>query len=248
VYASKVNGKQLTFTVSGMLWKRSLVMRDEETGSLWSHIRGECMEGDLKGARLTPVASLLTDWQSWKTMHPKTTVAILHRTLDVFTREYYRDPEKFLVGIINANGQKAWELNDLVVVQAINDFFDDTPVVVSMDRSSFSATVFKRVLDEQVLQFDAYPDGRIVDRETKSTWDLQTGKAIEGEFSGRTLEQIPSMLSLTQAWESHFPNSKYYVRPVKSRNGTMSFTLMAGIVGMIFFVGLLSILRATSSK
>lgn len=231
-----------------MLWKRSLVMRDEETGSLWSHIRGECMEGDLKGARLTPVASLLTDWQRWKTMYPKTTVAILHRTLDVFTREYYRDPEKFLVGIGNHTGQKAWGFNDLVAVQTINDFFDDTPVVVSIDRSSFSATVFNRVLDDQVLQFDAYPDGRIVDRETKSTWDLQLGEGVKGELSGRTLTQIPSTISLTQAWKRHFPNSKYYVRPIKSRNGTMSFTVVAGLIGTIFLVGLIAILRATSRK
>ena len=206
------------------------------------------MEGELKGTRLTPVASLLTDWQRWKTMHPKTTVAILHRTLDVFTREYYRDPEKFLVGISNHNGQKAWGFNDLVAVQTINDFYNDIPVVVSIDRSSFSTTVFNRVLDNQVLQFDAYPDGRIVDRETESTWDLQLGEAVKGELSGKVLEQIPSTISLTQAWESHFPNSKYYLRPLKSRDGTMSFTIVAGLIGIFFLVGLIAILRATSRK
>ena len=120
--------------------------------------------------------------------------------------------------------------------------------MVSIYRSSFSATVFNRVLDDQVLQFDAYPDGRIVDRETKSTWDLQLGEGVKGELSGRTLTQIPSTISLTQAWKRHFPNSKYYVRPIKSRNGTMSFTVVAGLIGTIFLVGLIAILRATSRK
>ena len=52
VYASEVGGKKLTFQVSGKLWNRSLVMRDLETGSLWSHILGECMEGELMGKKL----------------------------------------------------------------------------------------------------------------------------------------------------------------------------------------------------
>ena len=40
MYAREAKGQTLTFQVSGMLWKRSLVMRDIETGSLWSHLLG----------------------------------------------------------------------------------------------------------------------------------------------------------------------------------------------------------------
>lgn len=206
------------------------------------------MKGELKGTKLTSVPSLLTDWKSWKTMHPKTTAAILHRTLEDFTRDYYDDPKKFLVGIRDASGQKAWGFNDLVVVLAINDFYQEVPVVVSIDRTSFSATIFKRELDGQVLEFDAHPDGRIVDRETESVWDLQTGKAIDGKLKGNRLVQIPSMVSLTDAWESHFPNSEYYVRPIQNRSGTYSFTMLAGAVGLLFFIGLIAIIRATSNK
>ena len=52
MYATKVEDKRLTFFVSGMLWQRSLVMQDKETGSLWSHILGEAMRGSLKGTSL----------------------------------------------------------------------------------------------------------------------------------------------------------------------------------------------------
>lgn len=248
VYASDVNGQRLTFAVSGKQWKKNLVMRDEETESLWSQIRGECMEGQLKGTMLKTLPSLVTDWKSWKTMHPKSTAAILNQTPENFTRDYDNDLKSVLVGIRDASGQKAWRFNDLIVVQTINDFYQGVPVVVSIDRTSHSATIFKRELGSQILEFDAHPDGRIVDRETESVWDLQQGKAIDGKLKGKRLVQVPSMVSLTEAWETHFPKSEYYVRPVQARNGTYSFTMVASVVGLFFFIGLIAILRVTSTK
>ena len=50
MYARKVGDQVLTLQVSGKLWNRSLVIRDIETESLWSHILGKCMDGDLKDA------------------------------------------------------------------------------------------------------------------------------------------------------------------------------------------------------
>ena len=46
MYAAEVGKQKLTFGVSGMLWNRSLVMYDKETGTLWSHILGEAMQGN----------------------------------------------------------------------------------------------------------------------------------------------------------------------------------------------------------
>ena len=59
VFLARNDGKDVTLRVSGMLWKHNLVMQDLETRSLWSHMLGECMAGELKGARLTmlPCAS-----------------------------------------------------------------------------------------------------------------------------------------------------------------------------------------------
>ncbi len=45
MYDRKVKDQTLTFAVSGLLWNSSLVMLDQETGSLWSHILGTCERG-----------------------------------------------------------------------------------------------------------------------------------------------------------------------------------------------------------
>ncbi len=64
----------LTLAVSGKLWNRSLVMVDTETESLWSHLLGKAMEGELKGTVLETLPATMVSWQSWKADHPATTV------------------------------------------------------------------------------------------------------------------------------------------------------------------------------
>ena len=48
------------------------MMVDTNTQSLWS-LRGECSEGQLKGAKLKSIQSYQEYWHSWKTFHPNTT-------------------------------------------------------------------------------------------------------------------------------------------------------------------------------
>lgn len=47
------------------------MMIDANTKSLWS-MRGECSEGQLKGAKLKLIQSYQEYWHSWKTFHPNT--------------------------------------------------------------------------------------------------------------------------------------------------------------------------------
>ena len=56
-------GAPLTFGVSGMLWKDSLIMYDRQTRSLWSHVTGKAMKGPLQGTVLTVYpTSMQTTW------------------------------------------------------------------------------------------------------------------------------------------------------------------------------------------
>lgn len=48
------------------------LMMDSATKSLWS-LKGECTEGQLKGAKLKRTQSYQEYWHSWKTFHPNTT-------------------------------------------------------------------------------------------------------------------------------------------------------------------------------
>jgi hypothetical protein len=84
--------------VSGKLWRNSLIMMDEETRTLWSHVSGEAMDGPLAGRRLEGLPSVQTTWEQWVAAHPQTRV--LRKPEEVRSSRYasyMNDPQR--VGI-----------------------------------------------------------------------------------------------------------------------------------------------------
>jgi hypothetical protein len=74
VYARSLGDTTLTLIVSGKLWRNSLIMMDEETKTLWSHVSGEALSGPLAGRQLEAIPSVQTTWQEWVAAHPETRV------------------------------------------------------------------------------------------------------------------------------------------------------------------------------
>lgn len=98
VYTRTAGKRTLTLAVSGMLWKRNLVMIDEETRSLWSHLLGEAMQGPLNGTELKAIPYEMATWESWKRKHPETSVLNLIRSSRNYVKEFYRRPHDFVFG------------------------------------------------------------------------------------------------------------------------------------------------------
>jgi len=67
VWDRTVNGKDLIFMLD------SSGLKDAATGSLWSN-DGICMDGPLKGEKLTMLQASQEFWHSWKQFHPTTTI------------------------------------------------------------------------------------------------------------------------------------------------------------------------------
>jgi hypothetical protein len=84
-----VNGRELTFGVSGLLYKSNVLMYDKETESLWSQVKNQAVTGPMTGAKLNVLPSSLTAWEKWKKKHPDTMVLSLDTGYD---RDYSRDP------------------------------------------------------------------------------------------------------------------------------------------------------------
>jgi hypothetical protein len=74
VYDPVIDGRRLTFGVSGKLYKAALVMYDRQTESLWSQLMQQAITGPMNGARLKIIPSQHTTWESWRTKHPNTLV------------------------------------------------------------------------------------------------------------------------------------------------------------------------------
>ncbi len=192
-----------------MLWNRSLVMIDKETGSLWSHILGRAMQGPLEGNDLEVLPSTMTDWHTWQTLHPQTTVALLTPTARGFERQMYRRPENFVVGLRLGDRSRAWPYDRLWLEGLVNDQLGDVPLVVFFERNNGTALVFGRRHGEQTLSFELR-DGRIVDTTTGSTWDPYRGRAMDGPLGGAQLKPLPAIVSFRQAWTIFHPDGDVY--------------------------------------
>jgi hypothetical protein len=89
VYDPRLDGRRLTFGVSGLLYKQNLLFFDRETDSLWSQLRGRAVAGGLAGASLRLLPVTMTRWGSWKLEHPGTSVLSFQTG---YKRDYGVDP------------------------------------------------------------------------------------------------------------------------------------------------------------
>lgn len=206
MYARDVDGRTLTLQVSGQLWRRSLVMRDLETETLWSHLLGKAVEGELKGETLERLPSDMLTWAAWKARHPDTTVLNLSRIRDHYTPEFYEEPERFVIGFPGEQPRHC-AFTTLQQHPVLNIEADGEPAVLLFDRESTSALVFHREIGDRVLSFSLTEDGRLVDDQTGSVWDRSTGTAIAGHLQGRTLRPLVGLVSYTRAWMTFHPDS-----------------------------------------
>lgn len=207
VYERQVNGRTLTFVVSGMLWKRTLVMMDLETRSLWSLLVARAMAGPLEGQELTALPSKMTTWEAWRTEHPETTVLNISRTSREFVKDYYRAAEQFVYGVLVRGQPYHISLAVLREEPVLNLELENTQVVVTFEPTSAAVNLFSRTVGEQTLTFTPDANGMMKDRETGTLWDRSTGEAREGRLEGETLQRRVGSLAFARAWNAFYPDS-----------------------------------------
>lgn len=84
-----INRAETTFGVSGLLYNTNLIPYDRATGSNWSQILNECVNGELKGQKIAFYSMVETNWGTWKKLYPETEVLSLNTG---FSRPYGTSP------------------------------------------------------------------------------------------------------------------------------------------------------------
>ncbi len=201
-----------------MLWRDSLVMYDRATRSLWSQVNGQAVAGPMKGKRLEELPSEQTTWREWKRRFPNTLVLVKPRLSGSQYERYFDDPNligvrgsrnpdsrlpgKELVLGLEADGRHAAVPLDalrgrtILVTTAL-----DRPVVITR------AATYDRRAGERTLTFESAGAGGMRDRETGSTWSVETGEAVEGPLQGQRLTRISAKTVYWAIWAKFHPES-----------------------------------------
>ncbi len=74
LYDPVIDGRRLTFGVTGLLYKRNVIFYDHETMSLWSQLLSESVAGPLAGTPLPVLPMTDTTWGEWRRAHPNSLV------------------------------------------------------------------------------------------------------------------------------------------------------------------------------
>ncbi len=198
----------------------TLVMYDERTRSRWGLLTGEAFDGPLAGHKLGRLPSLFTTWGRWKALHPGTS---LYVAPEEAARGFELDEARirrvllagagpprrgdWVVGIEGRTSSAAFLLRALAKVRVANDALEERPIVVFLTSDLTTALVWSRRVGDRTLTFEADGD-RLVDAETRSSWDALTGKAVSGPLAGRSLTAVPATTGFWHAWNAHHPDTQ----------------------------------------
>lgn len=233
VFERTVDGRELTFGVSGMLYRDNLVMYDHQTNTLWSQLLGQSLRGALRHERLAIIPSMLTTWGEWKRLYPETkvlsTVGLAQydgEVIDPYAGYYTSGaaglagdvdhpadvPAKALVVGLQVGVQKqAYPISLLHDKGLIEDQLGGIPILLVYDHPLQVVFVFRRDIGGEVLSFTADDQPHTLrDLRTSSSWNWRTGQAVTGDMAGAALAPVEAKLTYWFAWAGIFPETDVY--------------------------------------
>jgi len=167
VFERVLNGQEIVFGCSGLIYQAANVLYDRGSMGLWSGITGEGLSGAMADKKLAPLAVVEAPWSYWKAKHPDTLVMVgtdpkipvpYGQDLTVGGDEYHQNagilypvegfepgvtsPAKTRVlGIAVPDGAKAYEVSYLEKASKLEDAVGNTRVVIAYDPASGVADV-----------------------------------------------------------------------------------------------------------
>jgi hypothetical protein len=231
VFDRMVEGRELTFGVSGMLFHDNLVMYDHQTNTLWSQLLGQSLRGAYRQKFLNVIPSILTTWGEWKELYPETLILSAEllgqyqdEVVDPYSSYYLSGaaglggsvthsvelPAKILVIGVRVSGQqRAYPLPSLSDMTLVEDELGGVPLLLIFDATLQAVYLYRRDIDGRTFSFEIGDlPHTLRDKFTQSTWDWRSGLAISGELVDSQLTRYQGTLTFWFAWAGIFPETE----------------------------------------
>ena len=196
MYAANTDdGQRLIFDVAGV-YRRNMIIRDRQTGTLWQHATGEALMGPLKGVRLQMLGGELTRWSRWQEMYPQNVLGvepipengrypgiiprdILEHVLEYFTTNYAapglvsdkRLPTHEEIAGLSLDGiDKAYPLSVLKEQSVINDRIGKRDIAVIYDTDADLVLALDPLAGKKVIDLIPADNGLSSSEGMRWTW------------------------------------------------------------------------------
>lgn len=218
-----MDGKTLHFHAEAV-WRRNMIMRDRETGTLWQHATGEALIGPLEGSRLEVLGGERITWAGWREQYPDTKIAVapdewpgvlpLSVTMKIleFATRSGRVPgltltddrlpqNEEIVGVSLAGEACAYPVASLRRHEVLNDMVGGIPIVVVYRSRTEQVGIFRRPAEQISLsaqgEFLMSEDGAM-------HWDRR-GQPLSG--TNKSLQPVRYERQWWSAWYEFHPGT-----------------------------------------
>jgi hypothetical protein len=182
---------------------------DHKTGSVWSQVWGQAIEGPLKGTTLELIPAAIVPWSAWKADHPDT-LAMTDGKIGLFVREE-RPRANWVIGITLGEHSKAYYYSALTRDGVVNDFVGPYPVALYADAQTRRVQAYLRQIGDRIVTLTLDDTGEyLVDAETGAAWDITRGLGRTNPNQDQPLLLAPYISSFDWAWLDFHPESEFY--------------------------------------
>lgn len=232
-WESKSNDEKSTFGVSGLLYNANLILYDRNTGSNWSQLKLECVNGDLIGDKPELISVIETTWGTWKTLYPDTKIL---STATGFDRDYgnssspYGDyrwnhnrfifppafvnsalPNKERVhAIIDGDNSKVYQFHHFTNGKAITEVYNGWKYLIVGNENLIYSYKLVGEHTDLLFEYDFNSSEGVFFKDNEGNKWSVIGEAIEGSRTGEKLLASKSVISYWFAIAVFYPTPEIY--------------------------------------
>jgi len=223
---SKSGGKLTTFGESGLLYNNNLILYDRRTGSKWSQLKLQAVNGSLIKERPNLSNVIETDWKTWKTLYPNSKILSTNtgfdRNYSVYPYGNYREKQDFFLfpvsplndalphkervyAILANTTSTVYRFQNFQNGKAIKQKFDGKNYLVVGNGkliNSFELNASQATLN---YSYNSTNSSSFFTDDEGNTWSV-FGKATTGPRTGQVLKGAKSVVSYWFALAAFYPN------------------------------------------
>ena len=229
----RVDDERLDFRIVG-IYNGTHILGDRETGTYWLSFLGTAKHGPHEGKQLRRRRIDQATWADWLELHPETHVAFeeagvreghgsnhypglrafspaMRESIQIFDTRL--ESNALILGVTVNGEDRAYPMKRLTRKgNYVQDQLGNQRNVIFHKPNTWMAAAFSRQLEDRRLEFESNEDGKIMDRQTQSTWNL-AGVAKSGPLRGKKLQPVTYIMEEWFIWATYHPQTTIW--PVK---------------------------------